>query len=257
MFSKHLFKKTLKDNWGIWLGITIALVLLLVILLIAVKTIADNPELAGGPGGAKHLSTGIIIDLYFTMYAMLLPMVYIVITGNKLIASQVDKGSLACIMARPVKRNQFSMTQAAYLIGSIIVMFSIIALVGTAAIAVLGLDIAIGKFLLLCLGSICFNLAISGISYLASCIFNFSGKSLLLGAGLPILFFVFSLLASFSEMAKIMEAFKYLTINSLYNVSDITAYSTNMIWQFLILFGIGAACYTAGVMYFKKKDLPL
>lgn len=252
MFSKSLFKKSVKDNYKFWLGMTVALTLMLVLLITAANSFANSPR----GGGGDRMGSG-ILQQFYTMFAMLLPMIYIVMTGNKLVAAQVDKGSLACIMSRPVKRNQFSMTQALYLAGSVVAMFAVVTVTGLIMIGVTGINIEIGAFLLLNLGIILFHLAISGISFFASCIFNFSGKSLLLGAGLPVLFFVFNMLTSFSGLLAEMEYFKYFTINTLFNYADITAYSLNMIWQFLILFAVAAGCYTAGVLYFKKKDLPL
>lgn len=256
MISKNLLKKTTKDNYKFWLGITAGLALMLVLLMLAANSFS-NGRGGGGAGESEGGVGGHILQQYYTMFAMLLPMIYIVMTGNKLIAAQVDKGSMACVMSKPIKRNEVSITQAAYLIGSIVAMFTFITITGLIMIAATGVDIEIGSFLLLNLGIICFHIAISGISFLASCIFNLSGKSLLLGAGLPVMFFIFNMLAGFSGLAEIMELFKYLTINSFYNFSDIMAGSLNMIWQFLLLFGIGAGCYVGGVLYFKKKDLPL
>lgn len=256
MFSKSLFKKTVKDNWKFWLGITLGLAVMMVILLAVANNYINNPP--DRPDfDPSEFAMDNIFDQYYTMFAMMIPMIYIVMTGNKLIAAQIDKGSLAYLMSKPVKRNQVSLTQAIFFIGSIVAMFAVITVVGLAMIGILGIKVEIGSFLLLNLGIILFHLAISGISYLASCIFNFSSKSLLIGAGIPVMFFVFNMLAGFSEMASIMENFKYLTINSLYNVTDIMTYSTNMIWQFGILLAIAAVCYTTGVLYFKKKDLPL
>lgn len=257
MFSKSIFKKTLKDNWKFWFWITLGLSLMMVVLMLAANSFINNPDMHGSGGGGGGRAIDSILDQYYTMFAMLLPMIYIVMTGNKLIAAQVDKGSLAYVMSKPIKRNQFSLTQAIYFIGSIVAMFAVITIVGIIMISATGLEIEIGAFLLLNLGIVIFHLAISGISYLASCIFNFSGKSLLIGAGIPVMFFVFNMLSGFSNLAEIMKIFKYLTLNSLFNVSDIMSYSANMIWQFGILLAVAGTCYTAGILYFKKKDLPL
>lgn len=126
---------------------------------------------------------------------------------------------------------------------SIILMFAMITVTGVIVIEATGLDFEIGAFLILNLGITCLHLAISGIAYLASCIFNSSSRSMQFGAGLPVFFFVCNMLAIFSNYAEIMEYFKYFTIFSFYNYSNIMAYSQNMIWQFPVLFGIAAVCY--------------
>lgn len=250
MLSKPLLKKTIKNNYKLWIGITAGLTLMLIIIL------AAQNSFSGGDEVENDISYH-IMNQFYGMFAMLLPMIYVVITGNKLIAAQVDKGSFAYVMSKPVKRNQVSMTQAFFFIGSIFAMFAVVAVTGLIMIAATGVNQEIDAFLLLNLGIICYHLAISGISFMASCIFNRSSTSLLVGAGIPVAFFMFNILASLSDLADIMKLFKYLTINTLFSVSDIMANSTNMIWQFLILFGIAAVCYTVGVMYFKKKDLSL
>lgn len=257
MFSKSLFKKTLKDNWKFWFWVTIGLAAMLMLLLAVANSFESGGRGPGGNGNGDGFAASMVFDQYYTMFAMLLPMIYIVITGNKLIAAQVDKGSFAYLMSKPVKRNQVSLTQAIYFAGSIVAMFTVITIVGIIMISALGLDVEIGAFLLLNIGIIIFHLAISGISYMASCIFNFSGKSLLVGAGIPVMFFVFNMLAGFSGLAEVMELFKYVSLNTLYSVTDIMNYSANMIWQFGILLVVAIACYTTGVIYFKKKDLPL
>lgn len=252
MLSKSLMKKTIKDNWKFWATITAVLILFLTMFFAMANSFGDR--IGDGPG-----SVGVsgIITQYYSMFAIMLPMIYIVITGNKLIAAQVDKGSFGYVMANPVKRNQVSGTQAVFLIGSVVSMFALITLTGIILIAALGLEIAIGSFLLLNLGAVLLLLAISGISYLASCIFNRSSSSLAIGAGIPIAFFLFSMFSQFEGQMDFMKVFKYLTINSLFNISNIMDGSANIIWQFLILAGITAACYVGGVLQFKKKDLPL
>lgn len=254
MFSNILLKRTVKDNFKFWAIMTVALSVLLVSQISIIKGFADRPI---GSGGAMFGGAGMIFDQFYTLLAMLLPLICIVNTSNKLIAAQIDNGSLAYIMSKPLKRNQVSFTLARFLIGAIVSMFTVITLTGLAAIGIMGADIEIGSFLLLNLGITCFNLAISGISFMASCILNTSSKSLLFGAGIPVVFFVFNLLSKFSTFDETWVIFKYLTINTLYNTADILAYSTNIIWQFAAMFGIALACYNAGIMVFKKKDLPL
>lgn len=251
MFSKSLFKKTVKDNYKFWLIITSALSLMLIMVLTAASNFVNQNN-----NGAQA-TINMMVNHFYTMFAMLLPMIYIVMVGNRLIAAQIDRGSFAYIMSKPIKRNQVSLTQALYLASSIVVMFIIITLIGLIMIGITGLNIEIGAFLLINLGIVLFHLAISSISYLSSCIFNVSSKSLLVGAGIPVLFFLFNMLAEFSGIAAAMGYFRFFTLNTLFDVADIMNYSLNLIWQYLILFGVAVIGYTSGAIYFKNKDLPL
>lgn len=253
MLSKNLMGKTIKGSFKFWVGFTISLSILLALLLMAANIVISDPGSAAENPNADME----ILGAFYNMFAILLPIIYIAVTANKLIAAQIDKGSMANIMSRPIKRSQVSLTQALYLIISIIAMFAVITIIGAMMISATSLEIEIGAFLLLNLGIVCVHLAISGIAFLASCIFNYSSPSLQVGAGLPVIFVLFNMLAGFSNQVEMMKYFRYLTIFSLYSISDIMAYSSNMIWQFLVLFGIAVGGYIAGVLYFNKKDLPL
>lgn len=254
IISWSLMKKTIKDNWKLWTLIT-AVLCFFIVMFISISVIAANRggEMGGGMGNAS----GQILEQFYTMFGVLLALIFVGITANKLIAAQVDKGSLSYVMVNPIKRNQVSITQGLFLATSVIAMFAMVTVAGLAAIGISGSEIAMDHFLLLNLGAILLMLATSGISFLASCIFNRSGASIALGIGIPVMFFLFTFLGQLESLSDIMVVFKYLTINSLFNMESIAANSLDMIWQFLILFAIFAATYIGGIAYFKKKDLPL
>lgn len=66
---------------------------------------------------------GFMGNAFFGLMAVIFPMIYSIIVGNKLIASQVDRGSMAYVLSTPTKRNDVTLTQAFYLIGSLLIMF--------------------------------------------------------------------------------------------------------------------------------------
>lgn len=256
MLSKALLKKTIKDNYKLWAVITGVLMLFMVIMTIAIGNFGNR--MADEMGGATGSDLGNnMLAQYYSTFAILLLAIYVILTANKLIAAQVDKGSFSYVMANPVKRNQVSVTQMLYLIGSVILTFALLLVTGLIMTSATGIEITTGVFLLTNLGALLLVLAFAGISFLASCVFNRSGYSLAVGGGIPIAFFLFNMLAGFESLAEFMKMFKYLSLNTLFNTENIIAYSTNMIWQFIILFVVAAGCFIGGAMYFKKKDLPL
>ena len=95
--------------------------------------------------------------------------------------------------------------------------------------------------------------AISGISFLFSCIFNLSKNSIAFGAGIPIAFFLFELMSSVSES---LDKFKYVSLNTLFAKDAILTGDSYMI-QFMILAIVGIVLYGIGIRVFKEKDLPL
>jgi ABC-2 type transport system permease protein len=96
-------------------------------------------------------------------------------------------------------------------------------------------------------------LAISGIVFCASCIFNRSSRSLIIGAGLPILFFAANLLAVVSAG---LNFFKYFSLMTLFNAASIIG-GEGYAFNFVILAVIAIILYLAGMKVFKEKDLPL
>ena len=195
-----------------------------------------------------------VANQYFNMMALIFPMLYLIIAGNKLIAGQVDKGSMAYNLSTPTTRTQITGTSALFLVGSLAAMFGLIAAVGCGVAATAqpgGLDY--GKFLLLTLGAFLLQFAFSGITFLSSCIFNHSGKSLALGAGFPLAFFACHLL---SQMSKSLTFFKYFSLITLFDANAIIR-GEGFIIKLTVLAVAGIILYIAGIKVFKEKDLPL
>ena len=261
MFSKTIFKQTLKANLKLWIIFTVitSAMLGLLVAVFEPSTISSMTDLVEGTALADLLKTttflGMLSSTFFTLQGVLLPIVYIIMTANSLIASQVDRGSMAYLLSTPTKRSTVVLTQALYLIVALVVMHLIIALVGVSAIQIFqsDVDISISDFLMLNVGLFLLMFAISGISFLFSCIFNLSKNSIALGAGIPIAFFLFELMSSVSGS---LDKLKYITLNTLFDKDAILSGDSYMI-QFLILAIIGIVLYGIGVRVFKEKDLPL
>ena len=116
-----------------------------------------------------------------------------------------------------------------------------------------GIDFSVKDYLMLNLGAFLLMFAISGISFLFSCVFNLSKNSLALGAGIPVAFYIFQIM---SQVGDSLSGFKYLSLNTLFNPTDITGGETYW-WKFLTLGVVGVVLYVVGAKVFEKKDLPL
>ena len=121
-----------------------------------------------------------------------------------------------------------------------------------------------GKLVLINLGAFLVMFAMSGICFLASCVFNRSKHSMALGGGLNMFFLVATMLGLFGSPVlpsiirmKALNAFNYVTIISLFDVVSILEGTLAFLWKWSILLVVGVACYVAGSLRFKKKDLPL
>lgn len=243
MISNALFRRDLKISVKLWAVITAVMALLLFALFYATS---------GMDGGGA-----MVIQQFYTLFAALIPVFFIGTTGNKLIAAQVDNGSFSYVMSAPLKRRKVALTQAFFLIASVVAMYLVFLAVGMISFLIWGEALEIREFLLLTLGSLLLNLTVAGIAYFASCLCNSAGASVALGTGVPLAFFLLYVVATFFGSNRLLSCCKYFTIHSLYNPADILACNAAMVREFIGM-GIAAALlFLAGTLVFRRKDLPL
>lgn len=249
MFNTKILKQSVRNNWKMWLILTGVMSFFLSMMAFVSKS-------TGGPGGGGRPQVNInqlYSNMFFSSMGIMLVIIYLIVVGNKLVASEVDKGTLSYTLNTPITRKEIIFSKFAFYVFSIFNMITVVALIGivTASFVAPG-ELKIGTFLLVCLGLFFFAFATSGICFAASCWFNKSGNSLMVGAGLPVLFYLFSILSGMSGL----EFFKYFSLNTLFDADAIVA-GTGYIIQFVVLLVIGAALYAVGIYKFLKKDLPL
>lgn len=242
MMSHALLKRDFRITKALWCVITAVMGLLLLALFFATN---------GSPAGTM------IIQQFYSLFASLMPVFYIGSAAKKLIAEQVDNGSFSYVMSAPLKRKTVAITQGAYLILSVLMMYVLFVCVGLVSFAIWGQFMDLGDYLLLNLGSLLLNLVISGIGFIATCYFNSAAKTSAVSTGLPMGFFLLYVVSSFFGSNKLLSCCKYLTINTLYSPTDILSGSSNVIWQFAVLAVIAVVAFRAGGLIFEKKDLPL
>ncbi len=217
--------------------------------------------------GSLDISSLVIGSMFFRMAGILLPIVYIIMASNNLMASQVDSGSMAYVLSTPTKRRTVSITQMLFLVGSLFAMFVCTTIVGLVSLAIVNSSaISIGyvDMVLFNLGAFVAMFAISGICFLASSWFNRSKLSMSIGGGLSMFFLVTTILGLFGSKVipsamriDAMNYFNYFSIISLYDCESIMSGSLTFLWKLAILLGIGIVTYIIAIFKFKKKDLPL
>jgi len=150
MFNKTVFKQTLKQNWKLWLIFTLVAAAISMAIIntfdphamrLAMQAFgADGPPagMGGGPFGTGTDRFGMLTipDLmasgYYAMLGLIMPLVYVLVTANSLIASKVDRGSMAYMLSTPVTRVKVVFTQAVYLVIALLAMFSVVTVTGLA-----------------------------------------------------------------------------------------------------------------------------
>ncbi|WP_164775425.1 ABC transporter permease subunit [Paenibacillus glycanilyticus] len=260
MFNSTLFRQIAASNHKLFIVITAILSALITVIMSVfvpstISQIAEANKNAGlNPLGDISTLSDFVGNQYFGMFALILCIIYTVVLGNRMIAGQVDRGSMAYHLAAPISRTTLTVTSAIYLVSSLAVMFAIVFGVGcgVAEIAQPG-KLDISTFLTLTFGFFLLQTALSGIVFVASCVFNRSSQSLTLGAGISIFFFVANLLSGLSSK---LESLKHITIITLYDSKAIIN-DGSYVSGLIILIVIGIIFFAAGIVTFRRKDLPL
>lgn len=216
--------------------------------------------------GKADLYTLIVGSIFYKLAGLLLPIIYVIMVSNNLIAGQVDSGSMAYVLSASTKRSTVIFTQAVYLIGSLFAMISLTSATGCVCLAIVGeeVELTYGKLLLLNAGAFLVLLALSGLCFFTSCYFDRSKRSMAIGGGLSIFALVAAMLGLFGSPAipsvvrlDALNYFNYATIISFFDVISIIDGTSAFIWKFAVLAALGAIGYVAGALKFVKKDLPL
>ncbi|MBO6280403.1 MAG: ABC-2 transporter permease [Bacilli bacterium] len=315
--SKPLFKQSLKSLLGLWLALMIGSAFIFIVINFAVgsKNVFTNIDMDSVSAYVKEeglswlkilgllekmgfsLSriqimsqidlNSILNELVYKIAGVLLPMIYVMIAANRLIASQVNDGSMAYILSTPTNRKTVVRTQYVFLLMTVAVMYVAITV---SAISSEGIAFVINKnrnpdmiaswnyrtTLLFCLGSFLAMFALSGICFGASAFFNKSNHSIAVGGGACILSFLCCILGLFGNEVfvavgvgvKPMSLFNYLSLFTLVDNSSMSAFSKALAgydvaisfdwtWKLAILFVIGVVFSYIGGAKFVKKDLPL
>jgi len=315
VISKPLLQQSIKSNLMLWLILTLgsAAIFVVINLVVGTKKIFTNIDMMAvqsyvsdeGMSWIQILGlldtmgfnlsriqvmsnidmNSVMNDLVYKIAGVLLPMIYVMITCNKLVASQVSDGSMAYILSTPTNRKKVVRTQYAFMVGSLVAMYLVITVCayGTGAIAhfiTKPTNITFGTFtirtLLYCLGSFIAMFALTGICFFASTWFNKSSKSIAVGGGACILAFLCCILGLFGNKVFVsvgvgveaMNIFNYMTIYTLVDTEAMGSFAkavTNCngvmtlswLWKLGILVVIGIVFAIIGSKKFNKKDLPL
>lgn len=310
-FSWPLFFQSLKANWIVWLALTIGLALILSIIniLIGSRNLFTKIEMSSVTGyvndeGMSWLQilgflekmgfslsriqtmsqidmNSILNDLVYKICGTLLPIIYIIIVSNNLIASQVDKGSLAYVLSTPTNRRKVIRTQYLFLVASLVAMYLVVTAcsMGSEFIGY-GIKALPLRTLLYNFSSLCVLIALGGVTFFSSCFFNSSKHSFALGGGFCVVNFLATILGLFGTPVFIsvgigvsaMNTFNYVSLITLFdtdsisnfakflaNVNDGNVYTLSFAWLIkdAILLFIGFALAFIGGYRFTKKDLPL
>jgi len=198
--------------------------------------------------------TGFIASWLYGFLMFGFPMVYCIILGNNLVSKMVDNGSFSYLLSTPNSRERIIITQGAYSLLSIGILFCLFYLVGllTCRLKFPGM-LDIKSFFKLNITTMLVNMTVMMINFFFSCLFNDSRLSTGFGTGIPIIFLLMYMMGGVSEKT---EFVRKLSIYGFYNplelVRGIAIRNINLLYIMLIML-----LFTASILIFRKKRLPL
>ena len=214
--------------------------------------------------------SAMITRIYFTGMGVLILFLFVIIASNGLIASQVDRGSMAYLLSAPNERRAIACTQLLYLILAPALITAAGCCVRIASTKVLFGEVVPERLIIMYLALYILVEAVGGICFLCSCIFNESSKALAFGGGFAIWCFLASLLGIFGSKDLLdmgmgveqLSIFNRLTLVGLYDLDALKTIGTGdldmgFVPKLVILAVVAVCAYFAGAKTFVKKDLPL
>lgn len=252
MFSLPLFKQTVKSNWVMWAVMTAVMTVLCI--QFAVMEMTQN----------------LLFVIFYGMMTTILPGIYVLVTSNKLLASQVDRGSMAYVLSTPIKRSTVAFTQIFYMIVSLVLMFGIQTaahIIANAATPIsfetlgymqLSGDITIQMILQINLSALMVCIALSAVCFMFSGIFNTTKFSIGLSGTFVGVSILGNMLAMFGSLGVSgLDNFKYITICTFYDYESVLFGNNDWIVKMIAPAAIALVAFMIGSIVFKKKDLPL
>ncbi len=219
---------------------------------------------------AMQMTQPLLFSIFYGMMTTILPGIYVLVTSNKLLASQVDRGSMAYVLSTPVKRSSVTFTQAFFLVNSLILMFAIQTsahiLVNSAepiSMKTLGYTMLTGgltdkMILQVNLSALMVCIALAAVCFMFSGMFSSSKYAIGLSGTFVGISILANMLAMFGRLGVDgLDKFKYLTVCSFYDYQSVLFSNNDWIKKMLFPALIAVAAFGAGRLVFSKKDLPL
>ena len=252
MLSLPLLKQSVKSNSVMWGSMTGVMTLLCVQF------------------SMLDMTRSLLFVIFYGMMTTILPGIYVLVTANKLLASQVDRGSMAYVLSAPIKRSTVTFTQSFYLVNSLIAMFGIMTgahlLVNRASpisLATLGYTMLpgdlTGKMILqVNLSALMVCIALAAVCFMFSGVFSSSKYAIGLSGTFIGVNILANMLAMFGRLGvEGLDKFKYLTIVSFYDYQSVLFSTNDWIEKLIYPAAIAVAAFALGSAVFSKKDLPL
>lgn len=221
---------------------------------------------------ALEMTQSLLFVIFYSIMITLFPAIYSLISSNKLMAGQVDSGSMAYVLSTPTSRGKVVRTQMFFSIISTSMIFIVNTVVHIIVntSSPLAISVATGesvmeagnlttKMIIFTNLSACMaSLVVSGLCFMFSGIFNRSKHTIGFSGTLVGVCILAGMMGMFGSLGiDSLENFKYVTLFSLYDYASVLASANDWIIKAVVAGVIALIGYFIGGICFCKKDLPL
>ncbi|MFV0255303.1 MAG: ABC transporter permease [Erysipelotrichaceae bacterium] len=184
---------------------------------------------------------------------ILFPMLYIITRNNSLIKKYIENNSMAALLAAPITRVKFALTQAITLISTTFILVSLVTLIQfSCGELMFPNETSLLELIQLNAGLFSLLLFIASLAFMANCIFNNSKIALAISTGLPIFMFVVQMIAN---LGGDMEIAKYFTFFTLFDPSGLINAESFAITGAISLALAAFLLFSVGILAFNRRDL--
>ncbi|CAM4288264.1 ABC transporter permease subunit [Paenibacillus tarimensis] len=265
MISLPLFKASMKKTLKLLLGFSLVMVFYLLTTAYMYDPSGESDPFSALPEGMREalglldgpqtiegfLSTG-----FYGVTFLVFMAIFCLIVANQLMASLVDRGPMAYLLATPVSRGRVARTQAAVLLVSLLVIAIVLTAAGLLGIPGVtgGAAVDVSVFVQVNLIAFLMFFVVSGYAFLFSSLFNESKQALTASGGLTLFMYLCGILANSSAE---LNWLKNLSLFSVFQPLSIVQGETPVGLLSALLVVTGAALYAISFTAFRRRDLPL
>lgn len=262
---KELFKLNWKEN-KVWILAFTGILLIYSTISVAMfdpesantmeALIGLLPEAMVRMFGFENLGTNMtyyVSNYLYGFIILMFPLIFIIITGNKMVSRHVDSGSMIYMVTMPYTRRKIIFNQALFFVLSVlfIILVNVSVVIIMAEIMFSG-HLDIGLFLALNFVTIGVMLVTAAIAFFFSCLFSDSSKTLGASGGLLFMFIITHMISGLDEKT---EFLRFFTPFTLIDVNHILEGGGNGMLVGTLMYVIAIGIFYASIELFNRKSL--
>ncbi|MBB6732187.1 ABC transporter permease subunit [Cohnella zeiphila] len=193
-------------------------------------------------------------------YGLLLPLIlsiFTVLLSTQLMARLIDQGSMAYLLSTPATRAKVASAQALVLVLGLLIIMAVTTAAGFAGHEwIIGDRYPFDASRFLRMNAVAWTLfvAVGGLSFLISAASNDEKRALGLSGAVVFGMYGLDLIGKIGDS---VEWLRYVSAFALYRPSELAGGEGHAALSATILLLIGLAGFAAGILIFRKRDLPL